>query len=97
MIPPRPICSRCLSCDLEWVRVPARGKIVSFSEVHVSSENFQRLLPYVVCIASFGDDLKIPGILKEVKNVKVGSEVEIEIQPDKKPEYVFALSSADRV
>jgi uncharacterized protein len=95
MIPPRPICSHCLSSDLEWVQVPARGKIISFSEVHVSSENFQKLLPYVVCIASFGDDLKIPGMLKESKNVKVGSEVETKIQPDQEPKYMFSLHSTD--
>jgi uncharacterized protein len=92
MIPPRPICSRCLSSNLEWIPLPEGGKIISFSEVHVSNEFFQRIAPYIVCIASFGE-LKIPGIIKEpTKRVTVGGNVRIEIQPERKPGYVFALS-----
>lgn len=92
MIPPRPVCSRCLSSSLEWVSLPSEGSIVSFSEVHVSNEFFQKLVPYVVCIASFGGS-KIPGIVKAPSaELKIGANVRIEFQTESKPPYVFVLA-----
>jgi uncharacterized OB-fold protein len=33
--PPRSICSKCLSDDLDWVEIPRQGTIVSFSRAYI--------------------------------------------------------------
>jgi uncharacterized protein len=82
MIPPRPVCSRCLSSNLAWIVVPDQGRIVAFSEIHSSNDSFQKLVPYIVCIAEFGGGLNIPGIVKNARNneLKVGSFVKTKTQ-----------------
>jgi uncharacterized protein len=80
--------------DFEWIPLPEVGSILSFSEIRVSSDAFQKDLPYVVCIASFGGT-KIPGMMKgKADTLKVGSPVRILVEPDNKPVYRFDL--ADR-
>jgi uncharacterized protein len=95
MIPPRPVCSRCLGRDLEWAEVPREGKILSFSEVYVSSDRFQKLVPYVVCIAEFGAGLKIPGIVRASPSaLNVGSTIVVVVEPGSLPEYFFVEPDA---
>ncbi len=73
MIPPRPVCSRCLSSSLEWLDVPVEGKLMAFSKVHVSNETFEGFVPYIVGIGSFDDALNVPGIIKnsKIENLKI--------------------------
>lgn len=79
MSPPRPVCSRCLSADLEWLELPKEGKIVAFSEIHVANDAFQSSVPYIVAIAELGE-IKIPGIVKgaEIGQLRVGSNIRVE-------------------
>lgn len=79
MSPPRPVCSRCLSADLEWLELPKEGKIVAFSEIHVANDAFQSSVPYIVAIAKLGE-IKIPGIVKgaQIGQLRVGSNIRVE-------------------
>ncbi|MBI3023710.1 MAG: Zn-ribbon domain-containing OB-fold protein [Thaumarchaeota archaeon] len=79
MSPPRPVCSRCLSTDLEWLELPKVGRIVAFSEIHVANDAFQSSVPYVVAIAELGE-IKVPGIVKgaEIGQLRVGSNIRVE-------------------
>lgn len=83
MSPPRPVCSRCLSTNLEWLELPKEGKIVAFSEIHVANDAFQSHVPYVVAIAELGQ-IKIPGIVKgaEIGQLRVGSNIRVETRQD---------------
>jgi uncharacterized OB-fold protein len=104
MVPPRPACMKCFSTELQRLQLPKSGKVISFSEVHVSSDAFSRYVPYIVAIADF-DGIRIPGMIKNanVKKVRVGALVEVRTKALSKisgadglsqdgPEYWFELA-----
>jgi uncharacterized OB-fold protein len=106
MVPPRPLCSRCLSSNLEWFEVPAEGELLAFSEVHVTNDSFFESIPYIVGIAKFANGLKIPAIIKgcEIKQLKVGARIRVETRKqdssdraeptlkETKPAYWFTIA-----
>ncbi len=64
--PPRPLCDNCLSKDFEWVEIPTKGKLMTYTVIHVAPIQFQSIAPYAVGIVQLEDGLKIPGIIREV-------------------------------
>jgi uncharacterized OB-fold protein len=96
MVPPRPVCSRCLSRNLESFDLPDEGRLVGFSEVHVTSDAFQSSVPYVVAIADLGNGIKIPGIIRDVraKQLSVHDRIRIETRTKSSTE---AKSSSNEV
>ena len=51
--PPRPACAHCGSLDTEWVRVPGRGELFSWTVVARSTlPDFADQVPYVVGVVA---------------------------------------------
>jgi hypothetical protein len=80
MLPPKPICDECLSDKLEWKQLAPRGKLETYTVIHVAPTQFQSLAPYAVGIVKLQDGLKLPGIIKNVafEDLRIGMELEIE-------------------
>lgn len=80
-VPPRPVCSDCFSQRLRWKRLKRRGKITTFSEVHVSNEEFQKIAPYVVAIVQLEDGVRLGGVVRGAtrKQIEVGDPVVLAI------------------
>ncbi|MDH2901093.1 MAG: Zn-ribbon domain-containing OB-fold protein, partial [archaeon] len=96
VMPPTSACSKCLSTNLEWVKLRQRGKIISFSEIFVSNKKFQDRTPYVVSIIETEDGVRLPGIFKNTTSaqVKIGEMVSLTIDPkdfSEGPDYFFTL------
>jgi len=79
LVPPRPMCSKCLSTDLKWVELKPRGKILTYTVIYVAPKQFETLAPYAFGIIELEDGPKLPGMIKDVKfeDLKVGMEVEL--------------------
>ena len=95
VIPPTSICNRCLSTDLEWVKVNPKGRVISFSEVFVSNHLFRDRTPYVVSVIETDEGVRLAGIIRNAtaKNVKVGDPVSISIDREVQiPNYFFTLA-----
>ena len=80
ILPPKPMCTNCLSTNLKWVKLPETGKLISYTIIHVAPEQFQSMAPYAVGIVEFDEGLRLPGMID--KNVpenelKVGIELKI--------------------
>jgi hypothetical protein len=88
MLPPRPVCSGCYSESLEWIELERRGKLLTYTIIHVAPPQFQPLTPYAVGIVELEKGLKLPGMIKEVDfdKIKVGMELKIEVEPILKEE-----------
>jgi len=77
LVPPRPVCTNCLSKDLEWIKLKPKGKLLTYTVIHVASPRFQSLAPYAVGIVKLEDGPNLPGMIKgiEPENIKVGMDV----------------------
>jgi len=51
--PPRADCSKCLSKDMEWIKIEGRGNLISFTEVHYGPTGFETDVPYILALADF--------------------------------------------
>jgi uncharacterized OB-fold protein len=81
-LPPRPLCDNCFSKDFEWVQLPTKGKLLTYTVIHVAPSQFQAMAPYAVGIIQLENGLKIPGMIKDAKmeQIKVGMPLTIEFE-----------------
>jgi hypothetical protein len=84
IVPPKPMCPNCLSKDLRWMELPKRGKLLTYTVIHVSPKQFQSMAPYVVGIVEFEEGAQLPGMVKNVKldAVKVGMNVTVDFDKE---------------
>jgi len=82
LLPPRPLCSKCFSKDLRWVELGKKGKLVSYTVIHVPSKQFQAMAPYVVGIVKLEDCLCLPGMIRGVKPEEIKISMGLEVDFD---------------
>ena len=80
LLPPRPMCTTCLSTDLKWVEIGKRGELLTYTVIHVAPTQFQSMVPYVVGVVKLKDGLKLPGMIRgiEPEEIEVGMELEVD-------------------
>jgi uncharacterized OB-fold protein len=72
--PPRPLCSNCLSTEFEWTEIPTKGKLLTYTVIHVAPTQFQSIAPYAVGIIQFENGLRLPSMIKDValEQIEIG-------------------------
>jgi len=75
MLPPRPICNRCGSMDLEWKSFSGGGVVAAKTVIAVPLTRFQERCPYGVVIVTLDEGVSVSGLLFD-ENVDIGSRVE---------------------
>jgi len=71
LLPPRPLCPKCFSTSFEWVKLNGRGKLLSYTVIHVSPPQFESMAPYVVGIVKLEEGLRLPGMIRGVEPEKI--------------------------
>jgi hypothetical protein len=71
LLPPRPMCTKCFSTDFEWVKLSGRGKLLSYTVIHVSPPQFESMAPYTVGIVELEDGPHLPGMIRGVEPEKI--------------------------
>ena len=82
LLPPRPMCTKCFSSDLEWVELKNKGKLLTYTVIHVSSKQFESLIPYAVGIVKLEDGPKLPGMIQDVEPEKISVGMDLEVNFD---------------
>jgi len=79
-LPPRPLCNRCFSEEFTWVSVPSKGRLLTYTIVHIAPPQFYSIAPYAVGIVQISKDLRIPGMILGVaqENLKIGMHLTID-------------------
>jgi uncharacterized OB-fold protein len=79
-LPPRPLCDNCYSKDFEWVEIPGKGKLLTYTIIHVAPAQFQSMAPYAVGIVQLGNGLKIPGMISgaALDQIQIGMDLVID-------------------
>jgi uncharacterized OB-fold protein len=81
-LPPRPLCDNCLSKEFEWVELPQKGKLLTYTIIHVAPTQFQGMAPYAVGIVQLGSNLKIPGMVSGIamEQIKIGMPLKLDFE-----------------
>ncbi|NIO38423.1 hypothetical protein GTO27_12095 [Candidatus Bathyarchaeota archaeon] len=79
-LPPRPLCDRCFSEEFQWIEIPKKGKLLTYTIIHVAPPQFESKAPYAVGIIELKGGLKIPGMIEDVeqKKLKIGMQLTME-------------------
>jgi len=70
-LPPRPLCDNCFSQEFTWIEVSGKGKLVTYTVIHIAPQQFQALTPYAVGIVQLENGAKIPGMITAVPHDKL--------------------------
>jgi uncharacterized OB-fold protein len=65
-LPPRPLCDNCYSQEFTWTEIAGKGKLVTYTVIHVAPQQFQDSAPYAVGILELENGLKLPGMITDV-------------------------------
>ena len=79
-LPPRPLCDNCLAQKFEWVTISGKGKLLTYTVIHVAPPQFQALTPYAVGIIQLENGLKIPGMIQgsTQQQLKIGMDLTLD-------------------
>ena len=74
------MCDNCFSQDFEWLQISGKGKLVTYTVIHVAPQQFQVLAPYAVGIVELENGLKIPGMIQGTtqEHLKIGMELNLD-------------------
>ncbi|UCH05288.1 MAG: Zn-ribbon domain-containing OB-fold protein [Candidatus Thorarchaeota archaeon] len=62
--PPSGTCYSCGSNKMEWTRVSGKGTLVSFTVIHIASDEFQEEAPYFIAIVELEEGTRVTGRLQ---------------------------------
>ncbi len=76
--PPRKVCPYCSSREVEKILLPRKGKVLSYTIIHVPPKGFENYSPYVVAIVELENGARVLAQLTDIdeNEVKIGLEVE---------------------
>jgi hypothetical protein len=86
--PARPICSRCLGREAEWVPASGRGTVFSFAIMHQAMHpGFAAEVPYAVVVIELDEGVRLLSNLVDcpTSDVRIGMPVEVvfdDVTPD---------------
>jgi len=78
-LPPRPVCSHCFSKEIEWTELPQKGKLLTYTVIHVAPPQFQGMAPYTVGIVQLENGINIPGMIRVAQeHIQIGMSLTID-------------------
>jgi uncharacterized OB-fold protein len=78
-LPPRPLCDNCFSKEFEWIELPHKGKLLTYTVIHVAPTQFQGMAPYAVGIVQLENGVNIPGMIRVApEQIKIGMQLTID-------------------
>lgn len=87
-LPPRPLCIKCFSSEMEWVEVKGKGKLAAFTTIHVGptfmlEEGYDRNNPYCTGVVELEEGPKISARIlgldaKKPGEIKIGTPLTVD-------------------
>jgi uncharacterized OB-fold protein len=86
--PPSGSCYECGSNKMTWASVSGKGKLLSFTVIHVASDQFVEEAPYYVAIVELAEGTRISARLLgfdplKPQEVKIGIDLELDYAKSK--------------
>jgi len=82
LLPPRPVCTNCYSKDLSWVELKGRGKLLTYTVIHVAPKQFEALAPYPVGIVKLEGGPQLLGMIRGIEpdKIKIGMTLTVDFE-----------------
>ena len=74
-VPPKMVCGKCTSPNIEIVELKGNGKIQTFTSVYVASEGREDELPYIIVLVELDEGPWIMGNLTDIDPNKATMEL----------------------
>ncbi len=88
--PPRPLCVKCHSTDMDWVQMNGKGCLAAFTGIYVGppymiAEGFDRQHPYVSGVVELDEKVRVDARIEGVdankpETIKVGMPLKVKFQ-----------------
>ncbi len=76
--PPRKVCPICHSRNLRDVKLPERGKVLTFTVIRVPPRGYEKYAPYVIAIVELIDGTRVLAQLTDIEPEEVNIGIEVE-------------------
>jgi uncharacterized OB-fold protein len=79
-LPPRPLCDNCFSQEFTWTEISGKGKLITYTVIHIAPQQFQALAPYAVGIVQLENGAKILGMITAIPHdqLRIGMNLAID-------------------
>jgi len=87
-VPPRPICTKCHSSEIEWVEIKGKGRLAAFTCIAIGppfmiEEGYNRKHPYVCGVVDLEEGVRVVARIEgfdgtRPETIKIGEPVEAE-------------------
>jgi len=96
-LPPRPMCTNCLSKELTWFELEKTGKLVTYTVIYIAPVQFKDIAPYAYGIVELRKGLRLPGIIKgiDLEKLEIGMDLTVDFDTETSetwpnwPKYYF--------
>ncbi len=78
-LPPRPLCDNCFSQKFEWTEISGKGKLLTYTVVHIAPPQFQPMTPYAVGIVQLENGAKIPSMITDATQEQLRIDMDLTI------------------
>ena len=97
--PPSGSCYGCGSSKMEWTEVSGKGKLVSFTVIHIAPDEFVEETPYFIAIVELEEGTRVSARLigfdpLKPGDVKIGSDVKLDYEDGKTGKRYLAFKPA---
>ncbi len=97
--PPLGSCYSCGSSKMEWTEISGKGRLVSFTVIHVAPEEFQDEAPYYIAIIELDEGTRVTARLSgfdplKPEDVKLGTSMELTFIESPKGRKYLAFKAA---
>ncbi len=81
-VPPRIVCPDCYSSSFRWTELSGRGKLQTYSVVHIAPKKFNSQVPYTIGIVRLEEGVSLPGriSLDEGMEAKIGMDLTVDFE-----------------
>jgi uncharacterized protein len=74
-VPPRPICIKCHTADMQWAQMKGRGKLAAFTCIGIgpafmTAEGYNRKNPYCVGVVELEEGTRVDARIENVDTLK---------------------------
>jgi uncharacterized OB-fold protein len=97
--PPLGTCYNCGNTKMEWTTVSGKGKLVSFTVIHVAPDEFAAEVPYIVGIVELDEKARVTARLagfdpNKPESIKVGAPLKLDYEKGKSGKTYLAFRPA---